>query len=182
MRIILGKYKGRRIHPPGKLPVRPTTDYAKEGLFNILGNHFDFHEIDVLDLFAGTGSISYEFASRGAKQVLSIESNYQCARFIRRMAEELEFENLEVKKTDVYAVLSMLGEQFDIIFADPPYDIGEENFFRLHEKIFEHNLLVPGGWLIIEHSKRINFKEKQHFLQHRKYGNVNFSIFSLPSA
>lgn len=175
MRIISGIHKGKRINPPQNLPVRPTTDFAKEGLFNILNNTIYFDEITVLDLFAGTGSISFEFASRQAKQITSVDSNYHCTEFIRTMAKELQYDTLRPIKTNVFTFLSGTKNTFDLIFADPPYDLADIE--QLPELVFENRLLNKNGIFILEHSKKNIFKEYPHFTEHRKYGNVNFSFF-----
>ena len=136
MRIISGNYKGRRIIAPKKLPVRPTTDMAKESLFNILRNRYSFSTISVLDLFAGTGNISYEFASRGAKAITAVDANAGCARFIQQTSEQLEM-NINVIKADVYGYLSRAAEQHDLIFADPPYDFETTEFIKIVDLIEE---------------------------------------------
>jgi len=175
MRIISGKYKGKTISAPKNLPVRPTTDFAKEGLFNVLNNEFDFEEIEVLDLFSGTGNIAYEFVSRGAKKVLCIDQNYSCVSFIKKTSKELDFKQLTVFKNDVFIYLKQYHQTFDIIFADPPYDLKEIPL--LPDLVFNNQLLNKNGWLIIEHDKRTDLSKFPNFLIQRKYGNVNFSIF-----
>ena len=175
MRIIGGKNQRKHIIAPSKLPVRPTTDMAKEGLFNILNNHFDFHAIDVLDLFAGTGNISYEFASRGAQQIIAVDINHHCANFIRQTAESLDFTNLKTVKADTFHFLGICKISFDIIFADPPYDM--KNIAEIPEKVFHADILKPGGWLVLEHGERMKLDHLPHFMQSRKYGKVHFSIF-----
>ncbi len=178
MRIISGSHKGRNIKAPTNLPVRPTTDLAKESLFNILNNHFDFEDLDVLDLFAGTGNISYEFASRGAKRIVSVENNYRCAEFIRKAAQEFGFNKIiTVQRANVFVFLKYPQIPFDLIFADPPYEM--EGIDTIPDLVFEQNLLKNGGWLILEHSKANSFKDHPLLLQHRNYGKVNFSIFSM---
>lgn len=176
MRIIGGMHKGRLIRAPKNLPVRPTTDQAKEGLFNILHNYFDFEALDILDLFTGTGNITYEFASRGALKVVSIDNNFACFRFIRKTLKDLELSNVKVQKANVFHFLKSPLQNFDIIFADPPYDLHDIDL--LPDLIFENNWLKPGGWLIIEHDKSHDFSTHPYFLQLRIYGKVNFSIFS----
>ena len=175
MRIISGKHKGKSIIAPKNLPVRPTTDFGKEGLFNILGSEFDIEEIEVLDLFSGTGNIAYEFASRGVKKVLCIDQDMNCVRFIKKMKKELEFDQLTVFRNDTFRYLKQYKQQFDIIFADPPYEMKEMG--RIAEMVFEKDLLKPNGWLIIEHDRRTDLSEQPHFVTARKYSNVNFSIF-----
>ena len=175
MRIISGKYRGRQIHTPTNLPVRPTTDFAKESLFNILNNLVDFEEISVLDLFAGTGNLSYEFFSRGARSVSAVETDLKCVNFITKSFQMLNAENCEVIRTDVFHYLKRPYESFDIIFADPPYEM--ENIHEIPDLIFQSQILKEEGWFILEHSKRHDFSKHPFFNQHRKYGNVNFSFF-----
>ena len=176
MRIVAGRFKGKRIIAPKKLPVRPTTDFGKEALFNILNNRYDFSEIRVLDLFAGTGNISYEFASRGTEDIASVDAHYECVRFIQRTAEELEIE-IKTVKSDVFKYLDVSQQPYDIIFADPPYNFVLSQLETLITKCFENDLLKEGGSLIIEHSKHINLQEHAHFSEFRKYGGSVFSFF-----
>jgi len=178
MRIISGSHRSRQIKPPQNLPVRPTTDMAKEALFNILVNNFDLDEVLVLDLFAGTGNISYEFASRGALGVTSIDTELRCVDFIRTTARELNFEALLAFRSDAFKYIQNCTNKYDIIFCDPPYAM--EGIETLPGLILGKGLLKPDGWLIIEHTGKINFSTTDGFMQHRKYGNVNFSIFTLP--
>jgi 16S rRNA (guanine966-N2)-methyltransferase len=175
MRIISGKYRGRQIHTPGNLPVRPTTDFAKESLFNILNNLVDFEEIHALDLFAGTGNISYEFFARGAITLTAVELDLKCVAFINKTKQLLNADNLAVIRTDVFHYLKQPYESFDIIFADPPYQL--ENIGEIPDLIFQSQILKDEGWFILEHSKRNDFSGHPFFDQHRKYGNVNFSFF-----
>ncbi len=175
MRIISGKYKGRSINPPRNFRARPTTDFAKENLFNVLNNLVDFEEVDVLDLFSGTGSISYEFASRGAKSVTSIEINPVHYNFIRNTAKELGFENMHTVKANVFLYLKSVTKQFDIIFSDAPYDL--EGSEQVIDMVFERDLLKEDGILIFEHSAKHDFSQHKHFWQSRSYGSVNFSLF-----
>ena len=178
MRIISGSHRGRNIKTPTNLPVRPTTDLAKESLFNILNNNFDFEELDVLDLFAGTGNISYEFASRGAQRVVSVDNNFRCAEFIKKAAQEYGFNKvITVQRANVFVFLKYPQVPFDLIFADPPYEM--EDIETIPELIFNQKLLKKDGWLILEHSKANTFKDHPFLLQQRNYGKVNFSIFSL---
>ena len=175
MRIISGIYRGRMINPPRNLRARPTTDFAKENLFNVLGNIVDFEELDVLDLFSGTGSISYEFASRGARSVTSVEINSVHHNFIRQTARDLKFENFYAVKANVFLYLKSCTKQFDLIFSDAPYDLeGSDEVIKL---VFEKNLLKEDGFLIFEHSKDQNFSEHPNFWQSRSYGSVQFSFF-----
>ncbi len=176
MRIISGKYKGKRLTAPKKLPVRPTTDMAKEGLFNILNHHFIFSQISVIDLFSGTGNISYEFASRGSEHIIAVDKHYACLGFIKNTAKEHDF-NIETIKSDVYTYLEKTKQKADIIFADPPYDFSKEQFTRIAELVFENNLLNDDGLLIIEHSKHTSLEDTAHFDNFRKYGGSVFSFF-----
>ena len=175
MRIISGSHKGRILRPPEGLPVRPTTDMAKESLFNILNNYIDFDEVKVLDLFAGTGNISLEFASRGAKSVLSIDLNVRCTDYISKMIAEFKFANSAVIRTNVLAFLARPAGSYDVIFADPPYDL--ENREKVPELVFENNWLADEGWLVMEHDKRISFKDHPLFYEERRYGKIHFSFF-----
>jgi 16S rRNA (guanine(966)-N(2))-methyltransferase RsmD len=175
VRIISGKNRGRRIVAPANLPVRPTTDMAKESLFNILNNLVDFMDLDILDLFAGTGNISYEFASRGCRSISSVDSDFHCTRFIKETSEKLKFENLEVVRSDVKSFLNNAYLKWDIIFADPPYTMEDIGF--IPEVIHDRELLNPYGLLIIEHNETKDFSNHQSFFNHRKYGKVNFSFF-----
>ena len=175
MRIISGKLKGRRLHVPTNITARPTTDFAKEGLFNLLNNRIDFEDIDVLDLFAGTGSISIEFVSRDCKSVISIEQNERHAAFIRKICAELKIANLTLIKTDVFKFIDTCHSQFDMIFADPPYEL--EQLPKIPDLIFSKKLLKEDGLFVMEHSSKNNFDQHPHFVDHRNYGNVNFSFF-----
>ena len=175
MRIIRGSHRGRQIYPPATLPVRPTTDFAKEGLFNILEHTFEFDGLDVLDLFAGTGSITYEFASRGCRNVLAVDHNQRCTSFIAETAKGMKMSNIRVVKTDVFRFLGGLKSKFSLVFADPPYS--HENIALLPELILKKEILHPDGWLILEHPGSYDFSDEPFFLKHRKYGEVNFSFF-----
>lgn len=175
MRIISGKYRGRTIVPPRNLRARPTTDFAKENLFNVLTNIVDFEELDVLDLFSGTGSISYEFASRDARSVTSVEVNSVHHNFIRQTARELKFENFYAVKANVFLYLKSCSKKFDLIFSDAPYDLeGSEEVIKL---VLERDLLNDDGILIFEHSKDQNFEGHPNLWQTRSYGSVQFSFF-----
>ncbi len=175
MRIISGTYKGRAIVPPRNLRARPTTDFAKENLFNVMSNLVDFEACDVLDLFAGTGSISYEFASRGARSVTAVEINAVHADFIRRTARELGARNLIVAKANAFLYLKSCSKRFDLIFSDAPYDL--EGSEAVIEQIFAGDLLREGGLLVFEHPKGKSFDEHPYFWQLRSYGSVQFSFF-----
>lgn len=176
MRIISGKHKGRRLTAPKNLPVRPTTDRAKEGLFNILNNRFDFSETRVLDLFSGTGNMAYEFASRGAKNIVAVDANRDCARFIKKVSTELEM-NINTIKSDVFAFLQSSKTTADIIFADPPYDFTGEEIKRVIQLCQEHKTISPDGNLIVEHTVQLDFSGMPGFLEKRTYGSSAFSFF-----
>ncbi len=175
MRIVSGIYKGRAINPPKNLRARPTTDFAKENLFNVLGNLVDFEECDVIDLFAGTGSISYEFASRGARSVTSVEINAVHYNFIRQTGKLLGIENFYPVKANVFLYLKSCTKQFDIIFSDAPYDL--PNSEEVVDLVLQGDMLREGGIFIFEHSKKMNFEERPEFWQSRSYGSVQFSFF-----
>lgn len=176
MRIISGKFGGRRISPPPQMPyTRPTTDIAKEGLFNMLQNTFDMEGWHTLDLFGGTGSISYELASRGAEKLTVIEKDNQMHAFIRSSAEKLGINNLKVIKLDVFKFIESCTDSFDFIFAGPPYALTEID--EIPKKIFEKKLLNEGGWFVLEHTPRNDYKQFPHFVKERNYGTTIFSIF-----
>ncbi|MFN3907907.1 MAG: 16S rRNA (guanine(966)-N(2))-methyltransferase RsmD [Flavobacterium sp.] len=176
MRIISGTHKGRRIQTPKGLPVRPTTDLCKEALFNILQHHYHLSDIEVLDLFAGTGNISFEFASRGAQQVLSVDAEFKCIQFIQKISKEFEF-SIDTIKMDVFNFLQKASGNYDIIFADPPYDLDLIKFEQLANIVFEKKLLSEDGMLIIEHSKHTNLEHVENFSYSRNYGGSVFSFF-----
>jgi 16S rRNA (guanine966-N2)-methyltransferase len=175
MRIIRGSHGGRKIIAPANLPVRPTTDLAKESLFNILDNYIYFEDIDVLDLFAGTGSISYEFASRGSKSVVAVDIHPKCAHFISDTATRLNFSQLKAVRTAALPFLQHTSSKFDVIFADPPYDL--DGIEQIAVVVFERQLLKDGGFLIIEHDRSHDFSSYPGFFQQRNYGKVNFTFF-----
>ena len=175
MRIISGRYRGRALHPPHNLHARPTTDFAKESLFNILNNYFDFEKINVLDLFAGSGNISYEFASRNSPHIDAIEKDTTNFSYIQQAIRDMKLETLFSYKTDVFRYLKTCHINYDIIFADPPYDM--DGIEKLPNLIFENNLLKPDGWFILEHSQRKSFENSKLFREERHYGNVHFSFF-----
>ena len=179
MRIISGKFKSRRLQAPKKLPVRPTTDIAKEALFNIINNNYYFHEISVLDLFSGTGNISYEFGSRGTENITSVDENFGCIKYINQISEELELGILTVK-SDVFKYLEKCNSKFDIIFADPPYDFEISKFEEIVTLAFENNLLNEGGVLILEHSKFTEFENNPLLSYQKRYGGSMFSFFENP--
>lgn len=176
MRIIAGSLKGRRLNPPSSLPVRPTTDMARESLFNILNNYVDFDECTVMDLFAGTGAMSWEFVSRGVKEVTAIDINNQCTDFMKSTSLQFGVNNIHVVRADVFDLLKRAYKKFDIVFADPPYAL--EQLPLLPDLIFEHNILTEDGIFILEHPREFQFEEHPHFWQHRHYGKVNFTFFT----
>lgn len=175
MRIIRGSHRGRQIFAPKSLPVRPTTDYAKEGLFNILEHTFDFKELDVLDLFAGTGSISFEFASRGCKTVVAVDNHRGCTAFINDTAQKLSLHNIRVMRYDVFKFLRNNKKPYSLIFADPPYAL--ESIPQIPSLVMNRNILYSGGWLVLEHPGFHDFSHHPCFIEKRKYGEVNFSFF-----
>lgn len=176
MRIISGQFKSRKIVAPKNLPVRPTTDMAKESLFNILNNTYYFDEISVLDIFAGTGNVSYEFASRGTTNILCVDQHFGCIKFINQTAEKFEMP-IETLKSDVFKFLENTNSKFDIIFADPPYNFSQEQFERIPELVFNKALLHQGGVLIVEHSKHTNLSDISNFNISKSYGGNVFSFF-----
>ncbi|MDD3005169.1 RsmD family RNA methyltransferase [Flavobacterium sp.] len=176
MRIISGKYKGRRISPPKNLPVRPTTDMSKEALFNVLNNHFNFGELKILDLFAGTGNISYEFASRGSSNITAVDGDFGCIKFIKQTADEFDF-TITAIKSDVIKFLEKNSNTYDIIFADPPYDLDQKTFEKIVTTILERGLLDPEGMMVIEHSKYTKMEHLPHFSFQKSYGGSFFSFF-----
>ena len=175
MRIIGGKYKGRRIDPPANFKARPTTDFAREGLFNILNNRIDFETVTVLDLFSGTGSISYEFASRGAASVHLVEKDMRHISGIKRIIREYDFKNIKPVHIDVKAFLKTCTAKFDIVFADPPYELPWLK--DLPELVTGAGVIKEDGFFVLEHPKALNFKDHRLFFEHRNYGGVNFSFF-----
>ena len=176
MRIISGKYKGRRITAPKKLPVRPTTDMAKEALFNILNNSFYLDEISVIDLFAGIGSISYEFASRGTKQITAVDQDFGCIKFINKTADEFEIQ-IRTIRSDAYKFLEATKQKANIIFADPPYAFTDEQFSRIPMLVFQNNLLEANGLLVVEHSKHTDLSKLENYCYSKNYGGNVFSFF-----
>lgn len=178
MRIIGGKLKGKVINPPMGYKARPTTDFAKEGLFNILNNEYEFEGLKVLDLFGGTGAISFEFASRGASEVYCIEMLPLHANFIKSQAAKFGLGNLTVVRHNVFEFLPICTKRFDLIFADPPYAL--EDLATIPDKVFARDILTEGAYFILEHPGDYDFKKHPYFLKERKYGNVHFSFFSKP--
>ena len=181
MRIISGEYGGRRFNPPNNMPyTRPTTDVAKEGLFNVIQNNLEFDELKTLDLFGGTGSISYELASRGAKELTIVEKDNQLYDFIKKTAAGLKIENLKAVKVDVFKFIQFNTEKFDFIFAGPPYALN--NIDDLPLLIFEKQLLNPKGWFVLEHTPRNDYKKFPNYKTERHYGTTIFSIFVAPQS
>jgi 16S rRNA (guanine966-N2)-methyltransferase len=175
LRIIGGKYKGRRITPPGNFKARPTTDFAREGLFNILNNRVDFESIYVLDLFSGTGSISYEFASRGAAAVHLVEKDTRHISGIKRIIRNLDLKNIKPIHIDVRAYLKTCSIKYDIVFADPPYEL--KWLKELPDLVTEAAVIKEDGFFILEHPKGLSFNGHKLYFEHRNYGGVNFSFF-----
>ena len=177
MRIVSGKWKGKRIVAPKNLPTRPTTDFAKEGLFNILNNRFFFDDLRILDLFAGTGNIAYEFASRGAGEITCVDQNKGCVRFIGEMADDLGA-NIQPVQLDAWLFVQKTTTSYNIVFADPPYDWDKHE--ALAEALIQKGFLKEGGEAIIEHSADTDLSHLPGFFEHRKYGHVHFSFFGRP--
>jgi 16S rRNA (guanine966-N2)-methyltransferase len=175
LRIISGTYKGRYIPVPTSFKARPTTDFAREGLFNVLANTYDFNDLMVLDLFAGTGSIGLEFVSRGAERVDLVEINTRTTSFLLRTTRKLGIDNVRVIRSDVSKYLRQCRTQYDLVFADPPYDL--DIISTLPELVLEAGILVKDGWFILEHGKNNSFIHHPQFQELRKYGSVHFSIF-----
>lgn len=176
MRVISGIYKSRKFKLPKNFPSRPTTDSAKEGLFNILTNRLDFEDCDVLDMFAGTGNISLEFLSRESKSVLSIDSHFVAFKNMKKLLHEVDATNWKVIKNDVFKYVPKLDRQFDVVFADPPF--GLDTIYDIPKLVLDSNLLKEDGLLIIEHGRETDFSKAEHFENCRNYGGVNFAFFS----
>lgn len=176
MRIISGIYKGRKLLPTGLKFTRPTTDFAREGLFNMLNSRVNMEGMDVLDLYTGSGSVVFEFLSRGASSATAVDSSIDSVKFLTEIKKKWLVENLEVIKSDVLRFLEKCHVSFDIIFADPPYD--SDDYATIIKLVFEKNMLKPGAYLILEHQKNHSFENEKYFEFHRAFGNVNFSIFS----
>lgn len=177
MRIISGEFKSRYIKVPKYFHDRPTTDQAKEGLFNIVYHSFDIENLRVLDLFAGTGNISYEFASRGCKNIVAVDKNPKYIDFIRKTARELfpDQSVIQAIQSDAFKLLTIHNQTYDIIFADPPFD--EEDTARIPDLVFENQMLLNEGTLIVEHPRQVDFSGHTNFQRRKKYGKVNFSFF-----
>jgi 16S rRNA (guanine(966)-N(2))-methyltransferase RsmD len=175
VRIISGTHKGKQIVGDRQLTLRPTTDFAREGLFNILSNRYEMSSLDVLDLFSGTGSIGYEFASRGCRDIHAVEIDRRHVAFIRATAEKFDFRQIRVIRDDVFHFLTICKMQYDIVFADPPYEMAQIE--TIPDTVLEKNILKPNGVLIFEHSGRNSFAGHEFLLEQRRYGNVHFSFF-----
>ena len=176
MRIISGKHKSKRLYAPKSLPVRPTTDMAKEALFNIINNSYYLNDISVLDLFSGTGNISYEFGSRGTENITAVDAHFGCVKYINTTSKELDL-NINTIKSDVFKYLEKTNAKFDIIFADPPYEFEIELFEKIVDLIFDNKLLNEEGTLIVEHSKHTDLSNHKHFSYSKKYGGNMFTFF-----
>lgn len=176
MRIIGGRLKGKTINPPLGYKARPTTDYAKEGLFNILNNEYEFEDLQVLDLFGGTGSIAFEFASRGARRVYCVEMARENASFIKKEADRLGLENVTMVRDNVFDFLDICHEKFDIVFADPPYSL--DGLESIPDKVLGAGILHPECYFVLEHGDEHSFKNHPSFVKERCYGRVHFSFFS----
>jgi 16S rRNA (guanine(966)-N(2))-methyltransferase RsmD len=180
MRIISGTHGGRKIQPPASMPhTRPTTDIAKEGLFNVLQNNIEFENIKLLDLFGGTGCITYEMMSRGVVDATIVEKDHTMYAFIKKTAAQLAFTQLKLVNNEVFRYIETCTEKFDFIFAGPPYALGTID--DLPKQIFEKKLLNPKGWFVLEHTPRNNYKKFEHYKTERNYGTTIFSIFIMPA-
>ena len=177
MRIIRGKYGRRRFDVPSNITARPTTDFARENIFNVLDNMLDFEGMEALDLFAGTGAISFELLSRGCASVTCVEKSAIQFGFIKKVKDLLKDDNLVMVKGDVFRFLETSARKYDLIFADPPYDL--PNFAEVPERILSSKMLKEGSVVVVEHSKKFDFSHLPHFYDHRVYGSVNFSIFCI---
>ena len=176
MRIITGKYKGRHFDIPRSFKARPTTDFAKENIFNVLSHHIDFEDATALDLFSGTGSITLELLSRGCSHVISVEADRDHHRFIQDCLKKLDTNEAIPLRGDVFRFVKSCKQQFDFIFADPPYALKE--LPTIPDLIFEKGLLKEGGVFVFEHGKDYDFSAHPHFAEHRSYGSVNFTLFT----
>ena len=175
MRIVTGIYKGRHFDIPRSFKARPTTDFAKENIFNVLNGYLDFEGLSALDLFSGTGSISLELVSRGCQQVVSVEADRDHHAFIRQCLQKLGTDRCVPVRCDVFRFLKSCRQQFDLVFADPPYALPELE--QLPDLIFKHNMVAEGGLFVLEHGQRNDFSGHDRFVDHRAYGSVNFSLF-----
>jgi 16S rRNA (guanine966-N2)-methyltransferase len=175
MRIIAGKHAGYVLKQPFFEPTRPTTDIAKEALFSVIDNYYNFENIKFLDLFGGTGNISYEFASRGCVDITTVELHTQCVEFIQKTSAKLELENHKIMQMDVFQYINNCRESYDVIFAGPPYKL--TNLASIPDIIIERKLIEGLGWFVLEHDPHYNFDDHPHLWKRRKYGQTNFSIF-----
>lgn len=175
MRIIGGRLKGIQFFAPTNLPVRPTTDMAKEALFNILYNNYDFEHCEALDLFSGTGNVSFEFASRGIKKLTAVDKHSGCINWIKSVIAKHQLHEIEPIKADVFKYLAQEEQKYQIIFADPPYDL--PNIPEIAQLVIKNGLLTPNGMLIIEHPSMLKLNQLPGYTQTRKYGNSSFSFF-----
>jgi len=175
MRIIGGSLKGKTINPPSSYKARPTTDFAREALFNILDNEYDLEDMKILDLFGGTGAISFEFASRGVARVWCVEMARENASFIKKEAERLGLGNVTMVRDNVFDFLPICHERFDLVFADPPYSL--EGLESIPDKVLEAGILVPGNYFILEHGDEHSFTSHPRFKKEKIYGRVHFSFF-----
>lgn len=179
MRIISGKLKGRKFKVPSNFPVRPTTDFAREGLFNTLQNRIDLQETRLLDLYTGTGSISLEAWSRFCTSIVAVDEHHGCIRFLQKLCEELGIQEIKAKRADAEEFLKRSDDEFDLIFADPPYAFGR--YYELLTLIQKKDILAPHGLLILEHDKQTSLSDQSGFVEEKKYGNVRFSFFERTS-
>ncbi|MES2779807.1 MAG: RsmD family RNA methyltransferase [Bacteroidota bacterium] len=177
MRIVSGTHRSILIQPPKGLPVRPTTDRAKESLFNIIENNFDIEDLTVLDIFSGTGNIAYEFASRGAVKITAVDINEKCLLFIKSVKEKLKLTSLQVVKKDAFAYLNNTPEKYDIIFADAPY--AHKQIIDIPRIVHAKQLLTETGWLIVEHESLLDLDKEPGFFDKRVYGQSAFSFFKV---
>ena len=175
MRIISGSLRGKSINPPAGYQARPTTDFAKEGLFNALAGMIDFEQTSFLDLFSGTGSISFEMASRGCSDIVAVEMNPANAGFIKKTAAALKIEGMQVVHHNVFDFLGICTKSFDLVFADPPYAL--DGLDTLPQKVLNAGFLADDGWFVLEHGGDYNFAGREGFVKEKKYGNVHFSFF-----
>lgn len=175
VRIISGTHKRILVHPPKGLPVRPTTDRAKESLFNIIENHFDIADLNVLDLFSGTGNMAYEFASRGAKLVIAVDSHPKCISFIKQTSKQLQLEAIQPIQKDAFTFIKSCEQQFDFIFSDAPY--AHQQMIEIPRSILQTGILNPNGWLVVEHESLLSLDDQPGFFQKRVYGQSCFSFF-----
>lgn len=175
MRIIGGALKGKTINPPAGYKARPTTDFAREGLFNVLGNEYEFEDLKVLDLFSGTGAVGFEFASRGASRVYCVEMSRENASFIKTEADRLGLHNITMVRDNVFDFIPVCHEKFDIVFADPPYAL--QGLETIPDRVFEKGILYPERYLILEHGDEHSFVNHPRFKKEKIYGRVHFSFF-----